>query len=289
LLSSASQNAASEEWALKIVLLIVGGAIGFAFSLLSDKIKTRRDPRKRLSYDFQVGSSMANVPASLTEKVAIFFEDVRVEGELFEVTCKFENTGNRVIKDQYLRFGFPSQTRILDAFLPGPPPPEIGVTEIPVPESALTDRRWQIEHLERGDSVTFGFLVSGPTATAPTVYPKNDEGDVELVLRSSAVADDDSRHVRPLLTLLLIYLFFPSFSSLFGSLFSDGVRLSLLILAFPHLVPASRYLSGRLTYRQSRPSGVNMTGQRLSNVYVSSGTGAMIVHHYREDPEEQPR
>ena len=109
--------AQSNDFTTKVVLLVIGAAVGFVFSLLSDRLKARRDPKKRISYDLLVGATLASVPHELAEKITVLFSGAAIEGQLYEVTCRIENTGNQVIKQQFLRFSFPQGPRSWMPFL----------------------------------------------------------------------------------------------------------------------------------------------------------------------------
>ncbi len=170
-----------------------------------------------------------------------------MEGLLYQVSCHVENTGNQLVKNEYLRFSFPTGSTVLDTFQEREAPQELQVLEVPLDKSTQTDRRWKLGHLERGQEAQFGFLVSGPTAAPPEIHGYNETGGVELAPRQAAVSADDASHVAPLVTLLLLGWLLPAFGNLwFGALITQGASLIIAILAIPHLAPFARVVRRRL-------------------------------------------
>lgn len=276
-----ASTAQSGDFTSKVVLLVIGAAVGFVFSLLSDRLKARREPKKRISYDMSVGATLASVPHDLAEKVTVLFSGAAVEGQLYEVTCRIENTGNQVVKQQFLRFSFPSGVTVLDAFLAGDPPQEIGVGDAPLEIATPGDHRWIVAHLERGQTVEFGLLVCGPTAVQPTLHGYNAEGGVELIPRAISAVDDDASHVRPLVIILLLGWMLPSLPFPgFNDLASQGFRLALLVLAVPHLQPVGRLIGRRAAQwgADPIPADLSISDIRTERLFVATRGGSIAIN-----------
>jgi hypothetical protein len=277
----AAGEATSSDTVWKFVLAIVGTAVGVALKEVVDRMRARRGV-KRLSYDLAIGSTMASIPNELAEKVSVLFEGQKVQGELYEVTCHVENTGYLVIKDQYLRFHFPAST-IMDIFTIKEPPMELGVEKAPLEQPRPTDARWLIGHLEKGQSVTFGFLVAGPTAIAPEIFSHNPEGGVEVSPRSSKAQEhDDFGHVPPLLTIFTISWLLPHIPLLdpdLGGMLTEGLQLALFILALPHLYPVGRLIASRLKPPPDQLSASELAvyDNRAGSLYVATRGGQIRV------------
>ncbi|WP_067837018.1 hypothetical protein [Nocardia lijiangensis] len=236
----------SDNW-WRAIIAVVAVIVGFVLKEVADQLRDRKKV-KRLTYSMNVGSTLTDVPQKLAQKVSVRFGGLPVEGQVYEVTCRVENTGHLVVKEEYLRFSFPERCQILEAYVLGDPPLEYGIKEAPLEGQADVDQRWVVAHLERRQSVSFGFLVAGPTATAPQLFGHNDEGDVELNPKGRTAEREDASHVRPLLTYVLLSFLVPVLPSYeLGEAISGLVRLVLLLLTIPHLYPVGRVLAAFLT------------------------------------------
>lgn len=280
MIAAADAATATDDLTTKIVLLVIGAAIGFAFTLASDRIRARREPKKRLSFDLSVGATLASVPDVLAQKVSVTFGDAPVHGQLFEATCAVDNTGNQVVKEQYLRLSFGEGAKVLDAFYLEPPPPEYGVTDETPPDAPAGDHRWKIAHLEVGQRVAFGLLVSAPTPAPPAIHGYNEEGGVELTSRTVTAIEDDAGHVRPLVVILMLAWLLPAIPLvIFGDILNQGLRMALLILALPHIRPVAHLIGRRAKSwgEQQPPADLSINNTRAERLYVAGKGGSIYL------------
>jgi hypothetical protein len=243
----------SADTGSKIVLALVGALLGFLASYVLDRMKRRREPRKRISYDLIVGAGMASVPPELAEKVAVTFAGDRVDGQLYEVRARVTNTGNQVVKKQYLRFSFPEKSTVLDTYLVESAPPEFGVQDAPLENQDPSDFRWLIGHIEKGESVEFGMLVVSSHSSAPKVIGYNEEGGVELESIAAAARNDDADHIEPLILFTVLSIFAPPaveaarlFAGSLTNVLEMFIRIALLAGLLPHVLPVARLVAKRM-------------------------------------------
>lgn len=259
----------STDTGIKLALLFIGAILGLVGTILVERWRAKREPNLRLSYDLKVGNSMANVPERLAERVRVRYSDREIDGQLFEATCKVVNTGNRVVKSQYMRFSFPEGSTILDGFLVDDIPPEYAVTDAPLEGSKSGDRRWRIGHLEKGASVTFGMLVSASSPARPEVFPHNESGDVRVTAGTLVAEEDDAAQIAPFVTWLLANIFVPPLVGAFEGSFLPAelmeflTRVVLFIPLLSRAKPVGRVLQARFLRRMTSPD--SSTGLTISN------------------------
>ncbi|MGW4240976.1 hypothetical protein [Nocardia sp. NPDC004722] len=273
----------TENW-WRVAIGLAATIAGFILKEISDQIRERKKV-KRLAYAVAVGSAMNNVPESLAEQISIQFAGQSVEGQLFETTCTVTNSGHLVVKNQYLRFSFPSGCQVLKTYLVGDPPIELGVEEAPLEQPRQTDRRWRIAHLEKNQSTAFGFLVSGPAAKPPAIFGHNDEGGVELVSKGKLARENNAAGDIGVFTSSLLLAFaLPSVPDTVFDLFFSLVRILMICLALARVKPIAALAASYLT-RSDSPTPE--TSYRLDGVRAESiviGYKGTIVKNASEEP-----
>ncbi|ADU09161.1 MULTISPECIES: RIP homotypic interaction motif-containing protein [Micromonospora] len=184
----------------KLLLAVFTAACGFFFALIAERIKSRKASRKQLSWDVRVDDRLLQVgEGSSAERITVSYGDVEVKN-LTQVLASFENTGNSVIKNQYLRFRFPDESKILEVALDPEPEPELGVAEVGNEKASDLDRRYLIAHLEVGQSVRYRIVSDGGKWRSwAGVHPFNEEGGVEFQRRDVVRAREDEEEVVPFL------------------------------------------------------------------------------------------
>lgn len=268
LASAAQEEGASlaDVLANNYVLAFVAALLGFLFSTLLEWLKHRRSPRKQLSWDLEVDSSLVEIESSMAGQVVVSYGGRPVEN-LTNVVYRVTNTGTSVIKDQYLRFAFPEQANVLEAYLDPVPEPELGVEDVTGAEKGARDRRWKIGHLEVGQTVSFRFLSDGGAWRGWTgVHPFNAEGGVDFQRRDVARAKADQEHIRPFFVYLVLLLVLPVVFDLPMIPAADVVQaivaLALIGLLVPHLVPVSRLVERTVVLLFERNDGVHANSLR---------------------------
>lgn len=243
----------------KVLLALLGSIFGFVSSYALEQIKRRREPRKQLSWEMKTDYSQVDINAEIKEKVRILYGDTPVEN-LYVTSCILSNTGNRVIKNQTIRFKLAQDVAILEHYLDPEPEREIGVSKVSDPDLTEREKMYRIDHLERSQQVRFVFVLAGREIKPPTLHPKNEEGDVQFVKREVARVTEDQEHVRPFTMALFFFLVIPVIlSSLptdlaFGGSLIFVIRVLLFIPLIPHIVPVARIVERLIAHGITRKS-----------------------------------
>jgi len=254
LLGAAAKQTFADSVAGKVTLLALTAILGFASAFVLEQIKRKREPHKQISWDMDIERGLVAVSPSVKERVEVLYRN-RPTNNLLAVRFKASNTGNQVVKSQYIRFEFSRLTTILDEDLDPPPPRELGAEQARIPELQQNETRYVIKHLERGQEVNFLFVVDGEDAGPPSPHPYNEEGDVSFIPRDVARVDEDTEHVQPFVFWTFFFLVIPTiFTSIsggdypFSNAFLAGLRIVLLVPILPH-VPAIARLAQRCVSR----------------------------------------
>lgn len=152
-----------------------------------------------------------------------------------------KNTGNTVIKNQFVRFEFPKETEILDTFFEPSPPKEFGVTELHDAELERSEVKIKIAHLEKQQHVGIRFVIDGSAGEQLKILPFNPEGDVDFAAASIARARDEKNTLERFLLVAALYLLIPPVLFLIPS---DIGEISLLVFYLPICVILVRMLPG---------------------------------------------
>ncbi|QDO42572.1 hypothetical protein FNV62_34620 [Streptomyces sp. RLB3-17] len=242
----------------KFVVALVSAIIGASTTLLVHFLKARSEPRKRISWDSSTDPGFAAIDdPEIRDKLSITYGHVAVKN-IFSIKYKISNTGNRVIKDQQVRFSFPEDTQVLEAYLSPTPEPELKVerTSSPNPRDVI----YKIGHLEREQEVQFRFVAAGETANKWKAVPSNEEGDVDVQKRGVAEKKEDRTHVKPFVISVFLFLTVPyAFSS---SLIDEPIaeslatitRFTFLAYSLFHLSPVARTVRDMLNKADVTPS-----------------------------------
>jgi len=216
-------------------------------------------------------------------KIGVSYDGITVK-ELVQIYIRFENTGNTLIEDQYIRFRFPEQARILDVDLDPKPEQELGVIEILEPALGAMERRYKVGHLEAAQSVRFRIASDGGAWPGwSDIHPFNEEGGVLFLRRDVARQKEDEDEVGPfiqgavlLMLLLLLGLAVPNIFSIVTLVL--GVPLCFMISSkAPKVLRVLKRLLSSSDVPQiylAGPQGVQIgDGNRQDNSYQPSDLG----------------
>jgi hypothetical protein len=270
LMSAEGQTVPPGSLTEKILLLIGGALVGFLSTYALDRIKTRREPTKRLSWDASVRRALIEVSDDIKSKVRFLYEGTQI-ATLTHIRCTITNTGNRVVKDHVLRFPFPTEVKVLEHYLDPVPEHELGVARIE--DSPEGHFRYRIGHLERNEAVVFNFVTAGGELGEWQPHSRNAEGDVDFQRRDVTGVKQDQDHLFPFLMILLLLQTLPTAFNVFalsyvGDAASSLIRLGLIAALLPHVRPLVRIVE-RLVTRAKEPS--------TQTTHVISGAQARAV------------
>jgi hypothetical protein len=244
---AAEQSWTSNPLTEKILLAIVGALLGFVSSYSLERLKRRREPHKRISWDASIQRALIEVSRSIKSKVRFLYEGAEVTS-LAHIKCTVSNTGNRVVKDHEIRFPFPEGARLLEHYVNPKPEPELGVELL---ADELVDGkqqcRYRIAHLEREESVVFNFVTAGGDLGDWKPRSFNQEGDVDFQRRDVSIVKEDQEHLRPFLTISLLAIAIPPILESFNFGNISGLtllitRIALLGALLPHVRPVIRVI-----------------------------------------------
>jgi hypothetical protein len=251
--ANAAAQPLSDFWQKALVAAIgaaVGGAIGLLTGVYLDRRKAKREPLEQISYEKNIRSWKNLVPSlpEISKKLSVNYNTVSIEN-LYVVSCIIENTGNKPIRDQSVKFTFPSDTVLLDQYLDPQPDMDVGLK----PDNLVGEqfaRRYQFGHLGTGERVGFHFIATGdrnPDFGRPVL--RSEKSDAQLVERGTLKIADDSKHIQPFLIKVMTFaaLAALSFTFSFGSypirligLVLLPFQIGILILLLPDIAPVTR-------------------------------------------------
>lgn len=233
----------------KTLIAVVSAVLSLITGYILLQLKERREPKKRLSYDLEMRHGLIAVEESISRNVSLNYKGQPAD-KLTYVRCDIKNTGNSVVKAEFIRFEFGHGSRILDAYMDPPPPREYGVSEVSDGDVIQHERRYRISHLEKQQKVGFRFVLSDAPETEPTIIPFNDEGDVEVAAASITRAADDRRLVEQFMYLFILSLIVPPVFRLLPGILRDGALVLvygiLAVAMLPLLRPVSRSIAGAI-------------------------------------------
>jgi len=266
----------------KFLLALFTAVCGFFFALIVERMKSRNSLRKQLSWEIRVDERFLQVREGRNaERIAVSYGNVPVQN-LVQILASFENTGNSVIKNQYLRFRFPEESRILEMVPEPEPEPELGVVEVDGGNLSALERRYLIAHLEVGQSIRYRIVADGGRWLSwSDVHPFNQEGGVEFQRRDAARARDDEEEVVP---------FIRAGAMLIALLSATVVAPPVLdVLAAAATLLLAGYLSSKAP-AISRVVSRFLVGRPTSNIQVQNaeavqiGSGVAHVNDYCKEP-----
>jgi len=227
----------------KLIVGLASAFVGVLGTLLAHFLKSRREPRRKVSYDSATEPGLGGIDPKLRDKLQISYAGTHVE-DLHSAHYRIVNSGNSVIKNQRVRFSIPDDVKLLELILAPEPEPELKVRKSP--ESSPSQIIYTIGQLERGEEVSFGLVLDGKNATQWKVKTSNEEGGVDVEKRGAQRNIEDRAHVVPFLTSVFLFLFVPPAISGFvlDETLSDAltslIRVAFLIFCIVHLLPTLR-------------------------------------------------
>jgi hypothetical protein len=279
------------------IVAVLSAILGFVSAYAISQIQRRREPRKQLSWELQTEEVQLEVSSEIKERVGVLYRDTRVQN-LTAVACQVSNTGNRVVKNEQVRFNFGDQAQVLEHSLYPPPEPELDAAQID--DHGLTDLDfvYRIGQLEIGQQVRFLFVLAGPNPiVSPAPHAKNEEGDVQFIRRGTERIVADQEHLRPFFVTLFAFLVVPliisplsgEFGFDFGGAILAAVRVVLLIPLLPHIAPIARLAQQLVVHYLSVDKGASRAD---NGIFGGEFNGPVIqgrnMSDFKFSPPEQP-
>lgn len=219
-----------------IIVAVVSGILGFLASFMIERIKKRSEPKKQISYSKLVKSGIVgSIEKDIEDKIGILYNG-KVAQNMFYCLFDIENTGNKQIKNQEIRFEFANNVEILDVFYsPQRIEPEMEFKELSDSSFGKNERKFTIGFIKPKDKLGFRFIVQGSKNESLDFkyHPKNNDDDVNFIKVEEKKVADDIEQVRSfLMNCLIAFVLFPLVSEIFR--FADFLSpfFSLLSLIF---------------------------------------------------------
>lgn len=237
---------ASDSWELKVSLALLTGVLGFATAYAIERIRAKKN-QKRLIWDAIVDRGLVEARGDLKHDIEIRYKGESVKN-LASVSLRVRNAGATVVKGQQLRVAFPTGSRILDAYLEPPPPREVHARRAIEREVDRSEACFEIGHLERAQEVRMELFTTGSQSTQMTVYPFNEEGDVDFQEGSTSRIREDREKLGPFVTLLLLAILLPTavdsfIPGLAGGMFAGVIQFFILGMLITTVPATVRFLS----------------------------------------------
>ncbi|WP_143194871.1 hypothetical protein [Streptomyces sp. CB00316] len=118
-----------------LVIALAGAIVGVLGAMAIERMKSRREATKRLSWDADTRTAVISTDEAIRPLLQLSYNGVTVD-DLSSVEFRVENTGNRVVQQQQLRFRFPEGTQVLEAAVSSRPEQELGVARCPEREES---------------------------------------------------------------------------------------------------------------------------------------------------------
>lgn len=278
----------SSVWNSAYSLAVFTAILGFIAAVITQRFQDRRSPRKGISWDVTIER-----PASLKKddhnRIGISYNG-RPVADLVQVRVLIENTGNTVVKNEYLRFELPSQATLLEMSPDPTPEPELGVEEVDEPPfsrplrpiDSQPDRIYRIGHFEAGQIVSFLIVTDGGAwNTWDDIHPYNEDGGVPFQQRDIARAREDAEEVLPFIRMVTAFLLLAILVSITptpASYVLSGVALFPLvriIIAAPRILRVVQQL-------------LKLLSKNLYTVTVADSQGIQIGDTNRQDNRWRP-
>ena len=196
-----------------IIVAVVSGIFGFLASFMIESIKKRSEPKKQISYRQLIKSGIVgSIEKDIEDKISILYND-RVTQNMFYCLFDIENTGNKQIKNQEIRFEFIGNVEILDVFYsPRRIEPEMEFKELSESSLGKNERKFTIGFIKPKDKLGFRFIVQGSKNESLDFkyHTKNNDDDVNFIKVEEKKVSDDIEQARSFLMYCLIaFVLFP--------------------------------------------------------------------------------
>jgi hypothetical protein len=284
---TAAAEGVLSEFQQNLVVAVVGVVLGILGTVAIERMKFRREPTTRLSWDAEVSNAMVSTDDTMRRRLRLSFDDFPIEG-LSSVEFRVENSGNRVVKNERLRFSFPQDARILEAVPTSQPEREMGVVRRPDLEQDMSEAVFTIGHLERGRSVTLRLSVAARDITGWKVVDHNEEGDVDFHERAAARRKEDREHVPTFFALAFLTFTVPPLAALLGyvgQLAAVVLGVAFLVSIAPHIAPTGRTLRDFLTRPETAQGGIHIGTVDSSTFAIGDRSSATSERPGRVPPQ----
>ena len=266
----------NNDFWIKVAIAGVSAVLSFLGSFLLNQIKQSKEPKQQLSYDLTITKGLLSFAKNVENKVKVLY-DGRDAENLFHVTCMVRNSGNSVIKNEFIRFGFSEGSQVVDFYYDPKPEREMGVDEVKEKELTEFEKKYKIGHIESGQEVGFCFVVNGKKDFDVKLHPFNEQGGVAFLPKSVSRDADDYSLVKRFITLYIWLLFLPGIFNLIpspiGNFASNIVRLAIFVSMFPYIAPFAKQVTTvlfKLAYTKSIETQISIKNTQIDKMDIKT-------------------
>lgn len=203
-------NSGENNFSEKIYFAILGVVLGFVSNLLFDNVKRRREARSQLSYTTVTQKGFPQVEQTLQKELTFLYKNKPTKNLLY-VLFIIQNTGNREIRNQYIRLEFSNNIEFLDISYEPKPEREMGFEQN---DDGLEEyeKGYNIGYIKPGQKVGIRFIIEGLENQEIKLNPyhkNNDKDTVEFVSGIVTKIRDERYIVQRFIILSLLLLFLP--------------------------------------------------------------------------------
>ena len=187
----------------KIISFLIPAVIGFSSNVFLDLYKRTSEKKKRLSYNVDYEKE--------TEIIKIIDGDeIRYDSKLSSVLFTLENSGDKDIKDQYIRLRSPEETKILDVKYDPEPEREMSFRQS-TDNLNSNEFAFEIGYMKPNKRIGIRLLIENPKSKIMVLeqFHKSNSDDVIFALGSGNKVDDDVDVIQRFLALVLIFFIVP--------------------------------------------------------------------------------
>lgn len=262
----------------KAVIAVVSAVLSLVTGYVLLQAKERREKRKRISYDLEIRQGLIASDEHLPEPVSISYKGEPAK-RLALAICNVRNTGTTVVKGQAIRFAFGPDARILDAYQEPLAPREYGVSDVTADDSQINERRFTIEHFEKGDQIRLCFVLAGAITNPVKVVPYNPEGDVEFLPANVSRARDDGARSQQFIRYFALWWILPSAANwidipIIANTTRGLIQVVLVAFMLPLVSPFARTVTARWLGDIDSASRGGRETKSISSLQMPSAEGS---------------
>jgi len=282
--SDLSQVFPKSTWGIIAAVIVTAVLAPIIVNYVSERIKPR--VTKQLAWDLIVSQVLSDVDPTVRDNVAVSYKGQSVQ-HLYSMNCVIENTGNRAVKNEIIRFPFDDKTTVLEPPNLHDAVPELEVHEVAALAELGHQPRFSIGQLETSQQVSLRFILDSPAPPDFKPVGHNAEGDVEFVQRNVTRVRQDREIVRHFIRLFLLYYFAPVLANIipieYAAQWTAGlIEFGIILAMVPYLSSIPRICAELLYDARSSVRGsvsVNTGGalEKGSTLIVSTGPGGINV------------
>ncbi|TBZ36441.1 hypothetical protein E0H36_05305 [Rhizobium leguminosarum bv. viciae] len=262
----------------KVAIAVISAVLSLVTGYVLLYLKDRREPKKRLSYNAEFRKGMLGFEERIAQDLSVTYKGMPAEHVSY-VRCDVLNSGTSYVRDQSLRFEFPSTTEILDVSVDPTPPKEVKLTKTNGGNDGPHESSYSFQQLETGQKLTFHFVIQGKDSDQRlSLFGFNEDADVAVVKGDVQKVADDRNIIERLIFIGLVTLFVPPIINFgpepLGSMAVAIFYVVALVVAFPTFPTAARVAARFLTAPRSRDAiSIGSVATRSGSVIISNSDG----------------